>query len=238
MTKAFVSCIRPPRLEVVLKVFPHRAGNDLGRLSGLREAGFRTVEGDVMFARNVPVMVHPAGLPKRLADGHLDYELEEVRELVGRNQIELPTLQQMLEAVEALGMILLLESKLPGTMARIGPLVKPFLDRVLVISFLGDELVEAANQRLETGPLMTHCPSRAVAKAMVQSYRCSRFLMDRWYVESDTAAMINSFGTSQQRIAFTVNDDTGARQMADHGFDAILSDNAPHLAKLRGFEPG
>jgi glycerophosphoryl diester phosphodiesterase len=149
----------------------------------------------------------------------------------------MPTLQQMLEAVEDMGMILMLESKRPGTMARIEPIVRPFRSRVIVISFFGDELVEATSQRLETGPLMAHCPSRVVAKAMVTNYRCTRFLLDRWYV-NDTVEMLNGFDVPQQRIAFTVNDGDAARQMLDLGFDAVLSDNPDHLAQLPGCEPG
>lgn len=220
-----------------IKVYAHRAGNNLSALAGLCAAGICTVEGDVMFARDVPVMVHPAGLPRRLPDGNLDYEVEEVRAIVFGQDITMPTLQQVLEAMKILDMHLLLEVKIPGTVERIADVVRPFRDRVVIISFLGSELMDAATQHLETGPLMCHSPVSEVAGAMRHNYACGHFLMEQWYITSaDDVRMLQA--QQLEVVAYTVNDPARAQAMAALGVDAVLSDNPVLIAGLEGFEPG
>lgn len=228
-----------------IKVYAHRAGNNLAQMGGLHAAGFRTVEGDVMLARGTPVMVHPAGLPKRLKDGNLDYDVEEVRAIVAGQDITMPTLQEMLELVESLDMRLLLEVKLAGTVERIADLIRPFKDRVVIVSFLGDELIEATTRHshprgFETGALMAHAPCFAVASAMMRSYGCRTFIMDQWYVTPGVVTDLHDgFGSVRNEVvAFTVNGRDRAQAMAALGVDAVLSDNPVAISQLEGFEPG
>lgn len=225
-------------------VYCHRAGNDLAQLAALKTAGFRIVEGDVMFARDTPVMVHPAGLPNRLPDGNLDYSADEVREILAGKGIQMPTLVEVGDAIRDLGMRLLLETKIPRTVELLRPSM-PLMDRV-IISFLGEELVEAygyqsGRQRFRTGVLMAHAPTGAVARVMVETYAVDMALMDHWYLTESSVQAFRPSGSGHTHVvAYTVNDLERARVMRDLGVDAILSDNPRQLVDAAGgwLQPG
>lgn len=225
-----------------MKVYAHRAGNDLAKIHMLKKAGFCTVEGDVMFARDKPIMVHPAGLPNRLADGNLDYTSEEVVQMLAGQGIAVPTLAEMLELIQEVKMHLLLEVKIPGTMERISHLFSGTGRPVGVISFFGSELVCAYRLGLSTGALMAHAPTKLVGRTMLEEYGPFMFLMDQWYVDSATIHMLHhAYNTPVQVVAYTVNDLERARLMDAMGVDAILSDKPLELvdqAKGGWLQPG
>lgn len=229
-----------------MKVFCHRAGNNAALLPDLKKAGFTTIEGDVMFARAMPIMVHPAGLPSRLPDGHLNYSAEQVRNILREKGTQMPTLPEMLTMIQELDMHLLLEVKVPGTVDLISDTLRPHAGRVTLISFLGEELVEASGIQsfkppLGTGALMAHAPTRAVAMAMVQDYGLRMALMDHWYLTEHSVWSFKQPASAHiPVVAYTVNDLERARVMRDLGVDAILSDEPRALVDQAGgwLQPG
>lgn len=219
-----------------VKVYAHRGANDLAGLDRLHTAGFRLLQGNLLFARNEPVMVYPDGLSRRLPDGNLDYGLAEIQAIGAEQGIEVPTLWGMLSALADLRMAMMLEVEIPGTVQRIAGVLKSFPHQVVITSFLGDELADASSLRLETGVLTGHAPQRFVAQRMISVYSCTRFLMDHRYSPSGVVQALHE--QHQDVIAFGVNTEAVAQAVARIGVDGILSDNPHHLARLPGFEPG
>lgn len=202
--------------------------NDRGSLAEAARLGLSRVEGDLMLcfadgSYDGAVMVHPGPhLPRRTPDGHLAHSVAEVREIVRRTSgWDAPRLEDLLLELERLDLSAFVESKVPGTFARVRHLLAPHARRLKLISFDGDELREATAGGLATGCLMKHRPSPGAIDALRSLYGFSTLLLDGWYVSSSTIAAAHRAGV--ELLAFDVAEDRRAA-LFEMGVDGIVGE--------------
>lgn len=213
---------RPEPLEV-----GQAWGNDRTRIESAPALGVRGVEGDLMLCfkdgeYDGALMVHPGlHLPRRTAEGHLAYGVEEARALVRHAcGIDAPSLEDFLADIQRLNLEALVESKIPGTFARVRSLLQPHARRLTLISFDADEIGAATAMGFASGCLMKHRPSARALETLRTLYGFRVLLLDGWYISKPTVDAAHALGLSV--IAYDVDDDRRAA-LSDMGLDGVVS---------------
>ena len=111
-----------------MQIVCHRAANNIAVLRDLcltadHRSRFDLVEGDVMACFDGDevdgfIMIHPVDLSPRILrtpEGHIADRVETVQSVMGAKGIEVCTLREVVHAVSEYGVLLHLESKVPGT---------------------------------------------------------------------------------------------------------------------------
>jgi len=204
--------------------------NDRGSLEEASRLGLSRVEGDLMlcFSDGIydgAVMAHPGPhLPRRTPEGHFAYSVAEVREIVGRTSgRDAPRLEELLSDLVRLDLSAFLESKVPGTLARVQHLLVPHARRLKLISFDGEELSQATAAGVAAGCLMKHRPSQSAIDALRSLYGFSTLLLDGWYVSRSTIAAAHRAGV--EVVAFDVEAER-RQAVLEMGVDGIVGEPA------------
>lgn len=198
-------------------------GNDRRLLEQAARMGVSRVEADLMLCfsnggYDGALMVHPGPLlPARTPEGHLAHSVAEVRERCGA---DVPRLEELLADLERFDLHAFVESKVPGTVARVRELLRPHAHRLTLISFDGDELREATASGLSTGCLMKHRPSAAAIEALRALYGFRVLLLDGWYLSPSTIAAAHALGL--EVVAFDVPDER-REVVREMGVDGVVT---------------
>jgi choline kinase len=202
--------------------------NDRARLRGARPERVRRVEGDLMLCfdddrYDGALMVHPGPhLPSRTADGHLATTLADTRAVAkSAARVEAPDLRTFLEDLVEHDLSAIVESKIPGTFARVAASLRPHASRLVLASFDGHEIGAATAAGLRSGCILKHRATPLALDALRTAYGFRTLLVDAWTLERDTVAWCRSRGI--ELLAYQVEEgDRAARSLA-LGVDGLVT---------------
>lgn len=160
--------------------------------------------------------------------------MAEARAIVARtSDIDAPSLEDFLADLARLDLHAFVESKIPGTFARVRRMLLPHARRLTLISFDGDEIGAATALGFSSGCLMKHRPSARALETLRALYGFRVLLLDSWYVSKATVAAAHALGLSV--VAWDVSKDQ-RETLSAMGIDGIIC-NEPVLVQSEGARP-
>jgi glycerophosphoryl diester phosphodiesterase len=180
-------------------------------------------------------MIHPSEVPWKTVNGFAPCTLAELREKKAADGVEVPTLEEVVRAVQERHMHLFLESKAAGTFSMVDAAMRErrlSWDRVTPMSFLGVELAFMGHYAFvpqKTIAGMHHAPTYEVLRVMRQEYDMRMLVVGQYLVTPQLVNQAHQLGL--EIAAAVVNDPAMALDLRKTGVDALITDFPQVLSK-------